>query len=154
MREVRQTTGAARQTIAGALRGSGSTAVAVIVAAAVGLGVPVFWVWVASQIAGTERDVTPSLALFITVSILISYWVVLLVGFWIRGHLVSEDEDMTKIRRASWNRSFRDEAYRAGDHRSDPVELVFVITAVVAVIAFEVWFFFFAGSPLPNQSLF
>jgi hypothetical protein len=25
---------------------------------------------------------------------------------------------------------------------------------VLAVIAFEIWFFFFAGSPLPSQPLF
>jgi hypothetical protein len=29
-----------------------------------------------------------------------------------------------------------------------------VIVAVACVIAFDVWFFFFAGSPLPNQPLF
>jgi hypothetical protein len=31
---------------------------------------------------------------------------------------------------------------------------VFVAVAVLAVVAFEIWFFFFAGSPLPNQPLF
>jgi hypothetical protein len=54
----------------------------------------------------------------------------------------------------SWNRSFRDEQHRPGGQRSDPIERVFVITAVVGLVAFQVWFFFFAGSPLPNQPLF
>ena len=31
-----------------------------------------------------------------------------------------------------------------------PVEAVFVSTAVIASIAMMIWFFAFAGSPLPN----
>jgi hypothetical protein len=30
------------------------------------------------------------------------------------------------------------------------VERVVVISVVAAVLALEIWFFFFAGSPLPN----
>ena len=47
--------------------------------------------------------------------------------------------------RMSWNRSFRDEPYRPGEQKSDPVERLFVITAVLGFIAFEIWFLFFAG---------
>jgi hypothetical protein len=124
----------------------------VVVAALIAIGVPLVWVWIASKLAGDERDVTPSLALFITTGILVSYWVVLAVGSWIRSHWVSEEEEQTKQRRMSWNRSFRDEPYRTD--KSDPVETVFVVTALIAIVVFEVWFFFFAGSPLPNQPLF
>jgi hypothetical protein len=52
----------------------------------------------------------------------------------------------------SWNRSFREDAHP--QPRTDPIEVAFVVIAVLAVIAFEIWFFFFAGSPLPNQPLF
>jgi hypothetical protein len=31
------------------------------------------------------------------------------------------------------------------------VERIVVISAVAGVLAFELWFFFFAGSSLPNQ---
>lgn len=50
----------------------------------------------------------------------------------------------------SWNRSFRDEPLRHGEARMDPIERLFVATAVFGIIAFEVWFAFFAGSPLPG----
>jgi quinol-cytochrome oxidoreductase complex cytochrome b subunit len=135
-----------------ALRGTRSTAVALGAAVMIAVGVPLVWVWIASQLAGGERDLTPSLAVFITTGILVSYWIVLLIGSWIRGHWVSEEEERTKQRRMSWNRSFRDEPYQT--EKSDPVETVFVATALLAIVAFEVWFFFFAGSPLPNQPLF
>jgi hypothetical protein len=136
----------------GAARGAGATVVTIVSTMLVALGVPLFWVWVASQLAGTERELTPSLAIFITAGILVSYWIVLVVGTWLRGRWVGEEEDRTRIRRMSWNRSFRDEPYDG--RRTDPVERLFVAIAVIAIIAFEIWFFFFAGSPLPNQPLF
>jgi hypothetical protein len=135
------------------LRGTGSIsgfAIAVVVA----LGVPLVWIWIASQLAGTERDLTPSLAILITTGILVSYWLVLLVGAALRSRWVGEDQEKARARRMSWNRSFRDEPLSAANRGSDPIERVFVVVAVLAVIAFEVWFFFFAGSPLPNQPLF
>jgi hypothetical protein len=136
----------------GIVRGAGSAS-GLVVALAVALGIPLVWVWIASQIAGTKRDLTPSLAILITTGILVSYWVALVVGSWIRGRTVPAEEQRAKLRRMSWNRSFRDDAH-PGDEGSDPIERIFVIVAVIAVILFEVWFFFFAGSPLPNQPLF
>jgi hypothetical protein len=141
-----------RTTIGTVLRGTSSTAVGLVAAALIAVGVPLVWVWIASKLAGNEQDVTPSLALFITTGILVSYWLVLAIGGWLRGRWVSEEEERTKQRRMSWNRSFRDEPYKTG--KSDPVETVFVATALIAIVVFEVWFFFFAGSPLPNQPLF
>jgi hypothetical protein len=135
----------------GAARGAGATVITIASTTLVALGVPLFWVWVASQLAGTERALTPSLAIFITTGILVSYWIVLLIGSWVRGRWVGEEEDRTRVRRMSWNRSFRDEP---PDGKTDPVERLFVVIAVIAILAFEIWFFFFAGSPLPNQPLF
>ncbi len=143
-----------RHAIGTVLRGTRSTTLTILSVLAIAVGVPLLWVWIASQLAGDSREVTPSLALVITIGILLSYWVVFLVGMWLRSRWVSEADDRARARRMSWNRSFRDEPYRAGDHRSDPIELVFVATAVIGVITFEIWFFFFAGSPLPNQPLF
>jgi hypothetical protein len=52
-----------------------------------------------------------------------------------------------------WLRSMRDE--RETDTRQkfgiSPIERVVVISVVAAVLAFEIWFFFFAGSSLPNR---
>jgi hypothetical protein len=125
-----------------------------LVALVTALGIPLVWVWIASQLAGTRQDVTPSLALLITTGILVSYWVVLVVGSSLRRHWVSDDEHQARMRRMSWNRSFRDEPRRVSDDESDPIERLFVVVAVLGVIAFEIWFIFFAGSPLPNQPLF
>jgi len=52
-----------------------------------------------------------------------------------------------------WLRSMRGERETdiRAKHGISAVERVLVVTVVVAVLAFEVWFFFFAGSSLPNQ---
>jgi hypothetical protein len=136
------------------LRGAFSGISGLLVALLTALGIPLVWVWIASQLAGTKRDLTPSLALLITTGILVSYWVALVVGSRLRGHWVSDAQQRARMRRMSWNRSFRDEPRHASDDESDPVERLFVIVGVLGIIAFEVWFFFFAGSPLPNQPAF
>jgi Mg2+/citrate symporter len=138
---------------AGAVKGTGGTISGLVVAVVVGFGIPLVWIWIASKLAGDSRDVTPSLALVITTGILVSYWLALLVGSHVRRRFVDEEEDLARHRRRSWNRSFRDEPLHT-DKESDPVERLFVVVAVLGVIAFEIWFFFFAGSPLPSQPLF
>jgi hypothetical protein len=135
-------------------RGIASQATGLVLALVVALGTPLAWVWIASQIAGTRKDLTPSLAILITVGILISYWLALVIGSRLRSRWVSRGEQQARVRRMSWNRSFRDEPLTMANRGSDPIERLFIVVAVLAIIAFEIWFFFFAGSPLPNQPLF
>jgi hypothetical protein len=45
----------------------------------------------------------------------------------------------------------RDTPYKPGEHQSDPVERLFVATAVVSLVAFLIWFAFFAGAPFPSN---
>jgi hypothetical protein len=133
-------------------RGVGSlwgTAVAIVVAA----GIPLVWIWFASKIAGTKRDLTPSLAIFIATGIIVSYWLALLIGSWLRGRVVDPAQERGRVRRRSWNRSLRDSPQEA-DRRIDPIERVFIAVGVLAIIAFEIWFFFYAGDPLPSQPAF
>ena len=123
------------------------------IAIAAAAGIPLAWIWMASKLAGTKRDLTPSLAVFIATGIIVSYWLALLVGSWIRGRTVDPGEERARVTRRSWNRSFSD-APRPEDQRIDPIERVFIVVGVLAIIAFEIWFFFFAGDPLPSQPAF
>lgn len=56
---------------------------------------------------------------------------------------------------APWLRSMRAERATRDQPRrpANAIETIVVVSVVVAVIAFEVWFFFFAGSSLPGGSL-
>jgi hypothetical protein len=132
------------------LVGTGSTAFTLIGACLIGFGVPLFWIWIASQLYGKPGAVNGTVALFIGTGILVTYWALLLLASWVRGRLIDRRDEPGQ-RRATWNRSMRDSSYRPGDHQSDPVERLFVATAIISMIGFAVWFALFAGAPFPNS---
>ena len=134
-----------------ALVGTGSTAFTLIGAVLIGFGVPLFWIYVASQLYGKPGAVTGPVALFIGTGILVSYWGLLLVASWLRARIGVDEQDAQRYRRAAWNRSMRDSRYRPGTSRSDPIERLFVATAIVSIIGFAIWFAFFAGAPFPTN---
>jgi hypothetical protein len=114
-------------------------------------GIPVGWLWLASQFYESSGAVTGGVAAFILVGIVLSYSAVLLIGSWVRGRFgAGVGVEERQVHRAVWNRSMRDTPYRFGAHRADPIERLLVVTAIVAVVAFLIWFSFFAGAPFPG----
>jgi hypothetical protein len=117
-------------------------------------GGPLFAVWVGSQVQGDTGS--PSMGAVFTVILVLAALVAVLA--WALTWLNAKYDEVTgrppAARQTSpWLRSMRDE--RESDVRRkfgiSAVERVVVITVVAAVLAFEIWFFFFAGSSLPNQ---
>jgi hypothetical protein len=55
---------------------------------------------------------------------------------------------------APWLRSMRGERPDYGEGRATitGAERIIVVTVIVAAVAFEVWFFFFSGSPIGGDS--
>jgi hypothetical protein len=133
------------------LLGTGSTALTLVGALVIGFGVPLFWIFVASQFYGKTGAVNGPVAAFIGTGVLVSYYGLLLIASWVRARMLRR-QAQGRGPRASWNRSMRDTPYRPGQEGSDPVERLFVATAIVSLIAFLVWFAFFAGAPFPNSS--
>jgi hypothetical protein len=134
-------------------RASGRTgrfALEVIAAALIGAGVPLAWIWIGSLIQSSRgaQHVEGSTAAILFVGILGTYVVILMIAGAIQAR--SEADDERGPTRYPWNRSMRDEPYRPGTQKLSPVEAVFVGTAVVASIGMLIWFFAFAGSPLPT----
>lgn len=115
----------------------------------VGAGVPLFWIWVGSRIQSSRsaQSVEAGTAVIMIFGILFSYIVILIVAGAIQARQQGAERPPTRY---PWMRSMRDEPYRPGASKLTPVEAVFVGTAVVASIAMLVWFFAFAGSPLPS----
>jgi multisubunit Na+/H+ antiporter MnhC subunit len=132
------------------VRKSGRFVIEIIAAALIGAGVPLLWIWIGSLIQSSRgaQHVEGSTAAIIFVGILATYVVVLMIAGAIEARTRAE-EDQAPVR-YPWNRSMRDEPYRPGSQKLTPVESVFVGTAIVATIAMLVWFFAFAGSPLPT----
>ena len=122
----------------------------VAAAVLIGAGVPLLWIWIGSMISSARgaRGVEAATAIVIAVGIIVSYIVVVLIAAAIQGRS-QPAEPGPRHTRHPWLRSMRDEPYRPGTEKLSPVEAVFVGTAIVATIAMMIWFFAFAGSPLP-----
>ena len=133
-----------------ALVGTGSTAFTLVGALLIGFGVPLFWIYIASHVYGKTGAVTGPVAAFIGTGILVSYYGLLLIASWVRARMMAR-EGGRRGARDPWNRSMRDMPYKPGHHRSDPIERLFIATAVVSLIGFLVWFAFFAGAPFPTS---
>ncbi|MQA75602.1 MAG: hypothetical protein GEU88_14900 [Solirubrobacterales bacterium] len=129
---------------------SGRFVLEIVAAIVVGAGIPLFWIWLGSQIQGSRgaSNVEASTAVIMVLGILISYTVVLLVAGTLQAR--GQQSRSRPPTRAPWLRSMRDEPYRPGTTKLSPVEVVFVGTAIVASIGMVIWFFAFAGSPLPS----
>lgn len=128
---------------------SGRLVLEVAAAIVVGAGVPLFWIWIGSLLQGARgaQGVEASTAIIMLLGILISYTVVLMIAGAIQARGEGSQRPPTRY---PWMRSMRDEPYRPGADKLSPVEAVFVGTAIVASIAMLIWFFAFAGSPLPS----
>jgi hypothetical protein len=127
------------------------TAAAAFVSVNIWTGAPLLALWVGSQTAGPSG--LSMTAVFVVVVVLL----VLVVG--LVGVLTQLNERYDRLtgrvaeRRVSpWMRSMRGERTEYAQQRQDAsaVERVVVGSVTVAVLVFNVWFFFFAGSPLGN----
>jgi multisubunit Na+/H+ antiporter MnhC subunit len=124
--------------------------IAIVLALGIGLGVPLLWVWIGSKLQGAGSDsVNSSTAAIIFAGIVVTYLVLLFIAGAIQARGGSAEDRPPP--RYPWNRSMRDEPYRPGEKKLSPIESAFVFTTVVVTGAFMLWFFVFAGSPLPNQ---
>jgi hypothetical protein len=117
-------------------------------------GAPLFAVWVGSQVQHSSTNLSMT-AVFSVVAVLA---VLVFALAWLLTWVNATYDELTgrpaaAKRTSPWLRSMRGE--RETDVRQrygvSAIEKIVVVTVVAAVIAFEIWFFFFAGSSLPKQ---
>lgn len=130
--------------------GTGSTVFIILGAILFGFGVPTLWIYLASVIYGEPGAVTGSIALFIFVGIIVTYWLLLVIASWVRAKVVDPEELERESKRASWNRSLRDTPFQPGESKTDPIEKLFIATAIISLIGLLIWFVGFAGAPFPT----
>ena len=112
--------------------------------------IPLGWLWIGSQIVGTQEPVLWAYA-FVLAGIVVSVIVVAKLLSIMNHRFLSiqpreEDEPQTKIP-LPWLESMRDQRHQ---HRSTVLDLVLVASAVMAGIALFIWFVILAESPLPG----
>ena len=133
-------------------------AATIIVAAAIGFGIPLLWVWVGSQVqggTGSASNLDFSVAMLILFGIIVSYVVVLYLAGWVMTRFGGEPLEGPQRGSANspWMRGMTDSRAIHPGHpsRIDRIERTFVITTIIVTVAVSIWFFGFAGSPLPAQ---
>ena len=115
-------------------------------------GAPLLAVWVGSRVAqGSSLSMT---AVFVVVLVLAASCLVLAAALtWLTARYDALTGRPPETRRTSpWLRSMRGEREELARkrHGISAIERVVVVAVVLCVLAFEVWFFFFAGSSLPS----
>jgi hypothetical protein len=116
-------------------------------------GAPLLAIWVGSQIQRAQDRLSMTALLAVVVTLGVTVFALA----WLLARINGRYDELTGRAPAAhqtspWLRSMRGE--RESDirrrHGISAVERVVVISVVAAALAFEVWFFFFAGSSLPN----
>jgi hypothetical protein len=116
-------------------------------------GAPLLAVWVGSKVQGNLNNLSMTAVFSVVVVLAALVFLLAWALTWINAKYDELTGRPAGARHTSpWLRSMRDE--REEDTRRkfgiSPVERVVVASVVAAVLTFEVWFFFFAGSSLPN----
>jgi hypothetical protein len=112
-------------------------------------GSPLLAVWIGSKVQGDQG--ASMAAIFVVVLCLIAFSIGLYQALKYVMHAYQEATGTLPTVRthAPWLRSMRGERpdYQ-GTASIGGAERIVVLTVIVAAVAFEVWFFFFSGSPI------
>jgi hypothetical protein len=112
------------------------------------VGSPVLWLWIGSQMTSSQQG---RMGPYFVVAIgILASTIAVAFGLARLQRLYEEvtGQEATVRVRLAWLRSLRDD--QKSDTRITVLDLILVTTASFAILAFVVWFFLFAGSPLPN----
>jgi hypothetical protein len=112
------------------------------------IGLPVGWVWVASRTVKTSQ---PSLGPYLLVLFAtpISMWICGKLLFKLNAVYSRVTGQTYEVRtQLPWHKSMRGE--RGSGRPTTVLDLVMIVSVSLALTAFGVWFFFFAGSSIPN----
>jgi hypothetical protein len=126
-------------------RGAGSAVLVLLMAVGsvlMWIGVPVFWLWLASQIAASSQ---PSLGLYLMVLVGIGVTMALLgrlLSILNRLHMAMTGRIPQRRQETVWLKSMRGDAAAQRDH--GVLATVMAISVGVALVCLATWFFLFA----------
>jgi hypothetical protein len=110
--------------------------------------IPLAWIYVVSHmVKTTQPTLGPYVLILFGVPTSMFIWGKLL--YQLNGVYERVTGQPREVRvQLPWHRSMRGE--RTTGRRTTVLELVMMISVAIALVAFGIWFFFFAGSSLPN----
>jgi hypothetical protein len=122
-------------------------------------GSPLLALWVGSRVESSSNSTGPSMAaLFVVVGVMgVTSWVLLRLLYRLQDRYFKLTGHPPRRYRSTWLRSMRAERgewerQHNPDARATPFEIVVMVCVVAAVVAFEIWFFFYSPSPIDQRS--
>jgi hypothetical protein len=110
---------------------------------------PLTWLYIGSKVSKTQFPAEAPYAVVIVgliASIVIVAWLISRLN---RLYMEITGTNRLAPMRPSWMRSMRDSPVQTGN--TTVVEAVLMGSVLLAAVALSLWFFFLAGSPLPDQ---
>lgn len=124
-------------------------AVTAVLAVNLYTGAPLLAIWVGSRVQGGVGLTMTTVG--VVMGVLVGSVTILVIGLhYAEAAYRRVTGQPVQRRTAPWLRSMRDEREEYARKRQplNDFEKVLAVTVVIAVAAFEVWFFFFSGSPI------
>src|SRR3954449_5055875 len=112
------------------------------------IGIPVGWVWVASRTVKTSQPTFgPYLLVLVGTPLTMWLWGKLLFRLNdVYSRLTGQSYEVRA--QLPWHRSMRGE--RTVSRPTTVLDMVMIVSVSIALLTFGIWFFFFAGSSIPN----
>ena len=117
-------------------------------------GAPLFGLWVGSRVA-PESGISMLAVLVILVVIGASGWVLLRILAWLQLSYARLGGEPTTRRQTAWLKPMSGQRTRGAGGQAPPLtatDYVVVGVVILAIAAFEIWFFFYSGSSLDARS--
>jgi hypothetical protein len=111
-------------------------------------GAPLFAVWVGSRVQGDSGGISMTAVLVVLVVLALVCWALI----WALNALGTLHDELVGRpagrRQSPWMKPFNSPSTRAQGGSLRALDKVLVVAVVLAGLAFETWFFFFAGSSI------
>ena len=117
-------------------------------------GAPLLGLWVGSRVA-PESGISMLAVLVIVVVIGASAWALLRILAWLQLSYARLGEEPTPRRQTAWLKPMSGQRTRGAGGQAPPLsatDYVVVGVVILAIAAFEIWFFFYSGSSLDARS--
>ena len=133
---------------------AGSIAAMVVTAVNIPLGAPLAGLWVASRVAGGEPITMAAVFAFVIVAAALAFGLTAVLGYLGAWHDALAGRKTRVRSHLPWLRSMSGErvAYQGDAQRLGALDFVLIAVVVATLLAFEIWFAFFSGSPFDQRT--
>jgi hypothetical protein len=125
-----------------------------VVALNVWTGSPLLALWIGSRLQGSGPPKMGPVFVVVVAFAVLSFGLATVLARLGDVYNRMTGQTATVHRHVAWLRSMRGERPQYPGERAEvtALEQILVIAVVLAVLAFEIWFFFFSGSPIDQRS--